>query len=60
MVIMCLPILPFFIVVAIFYPSSHRYKVPEVSQSTHTSPIIKGCFSLVHMIKLCLKLCSWT
>ena len=51
--------------VAIFHPSCCKYSVPEVSHSTpnlyhweNLSPIIKGCFDFVHMMKLCLKLCS--
>ena len=63
MVITYLSILPFFIAVAIFHLSSCKYNVPEVSQSTpnvyllvKSSPIIKGCFNFVHMIKLHLKL----
>ena len=62
MVITCLSTLPFFIAVDMFAPSSHKYAVPEVSQSTphwaKSSPVIKGCFNFVHMTKLFLKLCS--
>ena len=66
MVIMCLSILPFFIAISIYYPSNHKWNVPEVSQSTSrlyiwvkSSPINNVFFfNFVHMIQLCLKLCS--
>ena len=60
--ITCCSELPFFIDVAIFLPSYCKNSVPWASQSTPTlylwaksSPIIKECLNLVHMMKVCTK-----